>query len=105
MHTSGISMAVSVLEHSHTVLASIWNDEIATWENEYRYLIVIDAIFEKLMNKIVNENVCILQACRNQGLLRIRSAHLCEIICVFNCRHTSEEQKRAESWLQCFLVV
>ena len=34
-------MAVSVLEHSHAVLASIWNDEIATWENEYWYLIAI----------------------------------------------------------------
>ena len=58
MHTSGISMAISVLEHSHTVF--IWNDEISTWENEYRYLIVIHVIFEELMNEVVIVNAFIL---------------------------------------------
>ena len=46
-------------------------------ENEYRDLIiiVINAIFEKLMNKVVIVNKCVLQACRNQDLLRIRFAN------------------------------
>ena len=61
-------MTVSVLEHSHLVLVFMcMDDEISIWENEYWYLIiiVINAIFEKLMNKVVNVNECVLQACRN----------------------------------------
>ena len=50
-HTSSISMTVSVLEHSHLVLAFMcMDDEISIWENEYRYLIIIiiNAIFREI---------------------------------------------------------
>ena len=44
-------MTVSVLEHSHLVLAFMcMDDEISIWENEYRYLIIIiiNTIFREI---------------------------------------------------------